>query len=251
VRQGYFSGLFPAQTLHIIYTFLNKSSYFSAIIHSKYKKSSQNGGKKMKRKKRTVKTALRLFVHRSIKSVIPAAILIASVTLYPAFIFAQPLDVSKGEGAASSYGIHYLIAEKEETSVVESTWDDRHPVFIKGKGTLKAGGNGAVRIKGRTDEIEDGIVEISGNGVLLIRDFKGDMDKKITGYGGKVELKKDHWLYYGFNGDAEIKGSGFMINLFGEDLEVYAKGRAAVFLAGEGSYEVERHIRPPEGDTEV
>ena len=194
----------------------------------------------MKKEKRNVRKVLKGYRNRSLKFVLPAVVIVASMTLFPALIFAQTGYVYPDEYTASNHGIHFLIGEKDTVSAVfESDWDDRHPVVVRGKGTLQASGNGAARIKGRTDEIEDGIVKISGNGILLIRDFKGDINTKITGYGGKVELKKDHWLYYGFKGNAEIRGSGFMINLLGEDLEIYAKGRAAVFLAGEGSYKVD------------
>jgi hypothetical protein len=202
---------------------------------------------------------------KSMKFVIPVTILLTAVMVFPSMAFAQTPNPLPGEHdcnnkAISSSEHDYknnisinfvtaakkLTADNKKFSVIKSSWTNKKPVVLKGKGTLKASGDGAIRIKGRTDKIEDGIVKISGNGVLLIKDFKGDMDKKITGHGGMVELKKGFLIYYGFKGDATIKGSGFIIDLFGQDLDIYAKGNAVIFLAGEGSYNVERYIKPEE-----
>jgi len=171
------------------------------------------------RKKNRGKAAMRF-----LKFLIPAVILVTGLAISPSLAFAQT-------GGADDSG---------SSVIINGDWNFRHPVKLKGEGTLKAEGNGAVRLKGRTDKTEGGAVNVSGNGVLVINDFEGDLDLTISGYGGKVELKKDVWLYYGFGGSAEIKGSGFAVNIMGNNLEIFAKGRAIVFLAGEGSYEVER-----------
>ena len=177
-------------------------------------------------------------VLKTLMFTIPVIVLITAFTTFPSLVFAQTASNPNLAYFLTSSGNSYLAEEQELSATVEGSWDNKHPIRLKGKGTLEAEGNGACRIRGRTDTVEDGIVKITGNGVLTIRDLEGDIEEKITGYGGKVELKKDLWLYYGFNGSAEIKGSGFVLNIVGGDVEIYAKGEAAVFLACEGSYTV-------------
>jgi len=175
----------------------------------------------------------------------PAILLAVVLFAFPSFAFGQVNGNNAGSAASGGY-ISSNNSEKltsgENTSgiVREGQWSDSHPVRIKGEGTLDAEGNGAVRIKGRTDGVNGGIVRISGNGVLTVRDLEGDINKKISGYAGSVELKKGLWLYYGFNGEAEISGSGFVINISGMDIKINATAKAIVFLAGDGSYKVEK-----------
>ena len=202
-------------------------------IISKNKTDLSCKDKKEKVKKAVIKTLM---------FTIPIIVIITAFAIYPGIVFANSANSSISIHFPNSSGNYYLAEKHELSATAEGAWDDRHPIRLKGKGTLEAKGNGACRIRGRTDTVEDGIVKIKGNGVLTVRDLEGDIEQKITGYGGKVELKKDLWLYYGFNGTAEIKGSGFVLNIMGGDIEIYAKGQALVFLAGEGSYTVERKI---------
>lgn len=223
----------------------------------------------MQNTKRKKKILFKNSLLKSMKFVIPVTILLTAVMVFPSLAFARTTDPLPGEYDCNNKAISNSVrsyknnssvniiaepkkftADYKKFSVIKSSWTNKKPVVLKGKGTLKANGDGAIRFKGRTDKIENGIVRISGNGVLLIKDFKGDMDKKITGYGGMVELKKGFWIYYGFKGDATIKGSGFIMDLFGQDLDIYAKGNAVIFLAGEGSYNAERYVKP-ETDSEI
>ena len=197
-----------------------------------------------KKPQETKKNKMKAFF-RTACIVAPAILLAAVLFAFPSLAFGQ-VTGNNSESIASSGPISSNDTEKltsgENTSgiVREGKWSDRHPVRIKGKGTLDAEGNGAVRIKGRTDGVNGGIVRISGNGVLTVRDLTGDINKKISGYAGSVELKKGLWMYYGFNGEAEISGSGFLINISGMDIKINATAKAIVFLAGDGSYNVEK-----------
>ena len=177
--------------------------------------------------------------------IVPAILLAVVLFAFPSLAFGQVT----GNNAESVVSVSYvssnnsekLISVENKSGIVrEGKWSDSHPVRIKGKGTLDAEGNGAVRIKGRTDGIDGGVIKISGNGVLTVRDLTGDINKQISGYEGSVELKKGLWMYYGFNGEAEISGSGFVINISGMDIKINATAKAIVFLAGDGSYEVEK-----------
>ncbi|MCL4417876.1 MAG: hypothetical protein M1365_14520 [Actinobacteria bacterium] len=172
-----------------------------------------------------------------LKVTLPIFVIAAVMLAVPSLAFGQTPDASSGNATISSY---LVAADSNQNTDV--TINGSFVLFIiiklRGQGTLDAEGKGAIRIKGRTDESDEGIIDISGNGVLIIRDLKGDIDKKVTGYGGVVQLKDNTWIYYGFNGDAEIKGGGFIINCFGEKLTLHAKGRGLVFLAGEGTYTI-------------
>jgi hypothetical protein len=131
-------------------------------------------------------------------------------------------------------------AESSSGPALEGSWEENRTINLRGTGILEANGDGVARIRANTTASADGIIRLSGNGVLLVRDIEGDLDKNITGYGGRVELNNDLWLYYGFSGKAELKGSGFTVALMGKDIDLYAKGKGSVFLAGTGTYTVYR-----------
>ncbi len=148
--------------------------------------------------------------------------------------------------ADSGAGPILSAAESGPGQAIEGTWEENRTINLRGTGILEANGDGVARIRANTTASTDGIIRLSGNGVLLVRDIEGDLDKNITGYGGRVELNNDLWLYYGFNGEAELKGSGFTVALMGKDIDLYAKGKGSVFLAGTGTYTV---YRDDEDDT--
>ena len=175
-----------------------------------------------------------------LKVTIPIIMIVVVMLAVPSLAFGQSLSTSSSNAVINSYLV--TVDNSQNTDVtVNGSWVDKKAIKLRGQGTLDAEGKGAIRIKGRTDESDEGIITISGNGVLIIRDLTGDIDKKVTGYGGIVQLKDNTWIYYGFNGDAEVKGGGFIINCIGENLTLHAKGRGLVFLAGEGSYTIERN----------
>ncbi|MCL5070092.1 MAG: hypothetical protein M1308_04230 [Actinobacteria bacterium] len=183
-----------------------------------------------------------------LKVTLPVVVIITVMLAVPSLAFGQTPDTSSGNTAISSY----LVAadSNQNTDItINGSWGDKKVIKLRGQGTLDAEGKGAIRIKGRTDKSDEGIITISGNGVLIIRDLQGDIDKKVTGYGGVVQLKDNTWIYYGFKGDAEIKGGGFIINYFGENLTLHAKGRGLVFLAGEGTYTIEGNSETNDNQT--
>jgi len=174
------------------------------------------------------------------KVILPIIVIAALMLAVPSLAFGQTLDTNSSNTVINSYLVAGDSGQNTDVTV-NGSWGDKKVIKLRGQGTLDAEGKGAIRINGRTDVSDEGVITISGNGVLIIRDLKGDIDKKVTGYGGVIQLKDNTWIYYGFNGDAEIKGGGFIINCIGEDLTLYAKGRGLVFLAGEGSYTIERN----------
>jgi len=185
----------------------------------------------------------RRVIIKTAKIILPLIIIAFSLLLTPAAAFAQtPEDINQDLNPYSYSANIYLTSDEDTTATIDGSWGDRKVIHLKGKGTLEAEGEGVCRIKGSTNDIKNGIITVSRNGVLLVRDIEGDMEKSITGYGGKVEIKENYWLYYGFNGSAEIKGSGFIVSFIGDNIDFYAKGRGVVHLAGKGSYTAERII---------
>ena len=101
-----------------------------------------------------------------------------------------------------------------------------------GRGTLTAEGDGIAILGGR------GIVDITGNGILWIKDMQGGAIIRVTGYGEKTEFA-DGWIQYaGFNGTAHIEGTRIIVGLAGVDVELFAEGHGRVRLWGHGSYQI-------------
>lgn len=101
-----------------------------------------------------------------------------------------------------------------------------------GKGSLTAHGDGIAVLGGK------GKVELTGNGILWVRDVAGDAMVEVTGYGEKKEFN-DGWVQYaGFHGTAEIKGSRIIVMVAGVDIDLEAKGRGRCRLWGHGTYEM-------------
>ena len=100
-----------------------------------------------------------------------------------------------------------------------------------GKGTLTAEGDGIAILGGR------GIVDVEGNGILWIKDLRGDAVIEVTGYGEKKEFP-DGWIQYaGFNGQAHVEGARIIVGIAGADIELSAEGRGRAILWGHGTYE--------------
>ncbi len=98
--------------------------------------------------------------------------------------------------------------------------------------TVKGIGDGIALLGGK------GKVELSGNGILWIKDIAGDAKIEVTGYGNKKEFP-DGWIQYsGLHGNADIKGSNLRIVIAGTNVDLYAKGRGRVILWGHGTYEI-------------
>jgi hypothetical protein len=101
----------------------------------------------------------------------------------------------------------------------------------RGGGSLTAQGDGIAILRGR------GTVNLSGNGILWIKDVAGDAVIEVTGSGQKEEFP-DGWVQYaGFHGTARVEGSRIAVILAGVDIELTAEGRGVVRLWGHGSYQ--------------
>jgi hypothetical protein len=98
-------------------------------------------------------------------------------------------------------------------------------VNATGIGKLKAQGDGIAILFGK------GVVELSGNGILWVKDVAGNARIEVTGYGAKKEFS-DGWVQYsGLHGNASIVIAGVDINLD-------ARGRGSAILWGHGTYEI-------------
>ncbi|MBL7208933.1 MAG: hypothetical protein ISS52_02420 [Dehalococcoidia bacterium] len=102
----------------------------------------------------------------------------------------------------------------------------------KGAGTLTAQGDGIALLGGR------GTVEVSGNGILWIKDLASDAVIKVSGQGEKEEFP-DGWIQYaGFHGNASVEGSRIRVIVAGVDIDLFAEGRGRVLLWGHGTYQI-------------
>ncbi len=103
---------------------------------------------------------------------------------------------------------------------------------VLGMGRLTASGDGIAVLGGR------GMVDVSGNGILWVRDLAGGANIEVSGYGEK-EVFPDGWIQYsGFNGEAHIAGGRIVVVIAGVDIELFAAGRGRVMLWGHGTYEL-------------
>jgi hypothetical protein len=108
----------------------------------------------------------------------------------------------------------------------------------QGEGSLTAQGDGIAILRGR------GTVDLSGNGILWIKDAAGDAVIEVTGQGQKEEFP-DGWIQYaGFHGEAHVEGRRIGVIVAGVDIELAAQGRGMARLWGHGSYQ------SPDGDGE-
>jgi len=99
------------------------------------------------------------------------------------------------------------------------------------EGSLTAQGDGMAILRGR------GTVDLSGNGILWIKDAAGDAVIEVTGSGQKEEFP-DGWIQYaGFHGTAHVEGARIGVIVAGVDIELAAQGRGIARLWGHGSYQ--------------
>jgi hypothetical protein len=99
------------------------------------------------------------------------------------------------------------------------------------EGSLTAQGDGMAILRGR------GTVDLSGNGILWIKDAAGDAVIEVTGSGQKEEFP-DGWIQYaGFHGTAHVEGSRIGVIVAGVDIELAAQGRGMARLWGHGTYQ--------------
>ncbi len=99
-----------------------------------------------------------------------------------------------------------------------------------GTGTLTADGDGLALLRG------DIVVNISGNGILWIRDNNGDAIIQVSGNGRKTEFENGWVRYAGFHGNALVDGSQVIVMLSGYDIHLTASGTGSYVLRGNGTY---------------
>jgi hypothetical protein len=105
-------------------------------------------------------------------------------------------------------------------------------VNATGIGKLEAQGDGIAILYGK------GTVELSGNGILWIKDAAGNARIEVTGYGTKTEFS-DGWVQYsGLRGNATIKGTSIRVVIAGVEIDLDARGRGGAILWGHGTYEI-------------
>jgi len=114
----------------------------------------------------------------------------------------------------------------------DASTDANTDVSASGVGTLKAQGDGIAILFGK------GTVELSGNGILWVKDAAGNARIEVTGYGSKEEFY-DGWVQYsGLHGTASIKGTNIRVVIAGVDNDLAARGRGSAILWGHGTYEI-------------
>ena len=97
---------------------------------------------------------------------------------------------------------------------------------------LVAHGDGVAVLRGK------GFVDVSGNGILWVRDLAGDAKIKVTGYGSK-EVFPDGWIQYaGLHGTAQVTGSSVRVAIAGVDVDLTTIGHGEASLWGHGSHQV-------------
>jgi len=102
---------------------------------------------------------------------------------------------------------------------------------IQGKGKLEAWGDGIAGVHGR------GRVNVTGRGVLWIRDAGGNAELTISGSGEKRVFENGWIEYLGFDGDLEMTGSNIIVILSGNNIHLTAVGKGKVILWGQGHYQ--------------
>ncbi len=103
-----------------------------------------------------------------------------------------------------------------------------------GTGTLVARGDGLAVLRG------DIRVNLSGAGLLVVRDHAGDAKIHVTGNGYRKELANGTIAYIGFDGKAEISGSSITVALRGRNIKLEANGTGKFLLRGHGTYHTNR-----------
>jgi hypothetical protein len=100
-----------------------------------------------------------------------------------------------------------------------------------GEGTLTAQGDGIALLAGR------GTADLTGNGILWVKDFDTGAVFAVTGFGEREEFE-DGWIQFsGFDGEAHLEGNRILVIVSGVDIDLEAHGRGFARLWGHGSYQ--------------
>jgi len=101
---------------------------------------------------------------------------------------------------------------------------------VSGQGKLEAWGDGLAGIRG------EGVVDVSGNGVLYFKDVNGDATWSIEGDGFRVGMQNGWIAWVGFDGTFHAEGTRIAVALHGTDIVLTAEGIGWALLRGEGHY---------------
>jgi len=116
--------------------------------------------------------------------------------------------------------------------LADETGSRETDVNMAGIGKLTAEGDGIALLFGK------GVIDVSGNGILWIKDISGNAKINVAGY-GSVKRFPDGWVQYsGVHGTASIKGSNVHIIMAGVNVNLNAKGRGKALLWGHGTYSI-------------
>lgn len=105
-------------------------------------------------------------------------------------------------------------------------------LVIGGAGVLDAHGSGLAAVKGRM-----ALNVTADQGVLLVKDIAGDADVFVRGQGGSVTWNGFD-VYFGFDGEARVKGSNVAVIVVGKDIDLHVVGKGWAYLKGRGTVEV-------------
>jgi hypothetical protein len=108
----------------------------------------------------------------------------------------------------------------------------RPDAVIAGRGLLTAHGAGVAAVKGLMD-----YHATADEGILLVKDIKGDAHADVDGYGGTAEWR-GFKVYFGFHGSAHVVGSDVAVIVVGRGIDLQVAGRGWAYLKGDGTYRV-------------
>jgi uncharacterized protein YwbE len=140
---------------------------------------------------------------------------------------AEKLGAGDVDGAAQD-----LKAAREAFTSAMKEYKRNKKIVVRGTGRLEAEGTGFAFIKGSAD-----FIEISGQGVLVVKDHSGDMTIEVSGFGEKKETGEKEYRYAG-EGSAYITGSDVAVSLRGTDIQLAAEGTGSATLRGKGTYSI-------------
>ena len=100
-----------------------------------------------------------------------------------------------------------------------------------GEGTLTARGDGIALLGGR------GSVDLTGAGILWVKDFDSGAVFEVVGFGER-DVFEDGWIQFsGFYGEAHLEGNRILVIVSGVNIDLEAHGRGFARLWGHGIYQ--------------
>ena len=119
-----------------------------------------------------------------------------------------------------------------DSSVASAQAPDTDAAKARGRGEVTAQGDGLAVMGGR------GVVDVSGSGILWVKDLAGGAVIEVTGY-GEMRVFEDGWVQYaGFHGNAHVEGARIIVVIAGVNVDLHAEGRGRAILWGHGTYDI-------------